>query len=110
MKKGNFIPISIMNIDAKILNKILSKRVREYIKRIIHHDLVGLLLMIQGEFNIENPSIKSIIEKTKTKTKTKKTQLQKPHDYSIRCIANSWINTMPIHNKSRKDQEFKAYT
>jgi hypothetical protein len=54
MKKGNFIPISIMNIDAKILNKILSKRVREYIKRIIHHDLVGLLLMIQGEFNIEN--------------------------------------------------------
>ena len=71
MEKGNFIPISIMNIDAKILNKILSKRVREYIKRIIHHDLVGLLLMIQGEFNIENPSIKSIIEKTKTKTKTK---------------------------------------
>ena len=72
MKKGNFIPISIMNIDAKILNKILSKRVREYIKRINHHDLVGLLLMIQGEFNIENPSIKSIIEKkTKTKTKTK---------------------------------------
>ena len=72
MKKRNFIPISIMNIDAKILNKILSKRVREYIKRINHHDLVGLLLMIQGEFNIENPSIKSIIEKkTKTKTKTK---------------------------------------
>ena len=63
MKKGNFIPISIMNFDAKILNKILSKRVREYIKRIIHHDLVGLLLMIQGEFNIENPSIKYIIEK-----------------------------------------------
>ena len=54
MKKGNFIPISIMNINAKIVNKILSKRVREYIKRIIHHDLVGLLLMIQGEFNIEN--------------------------------------------------------
>ena len=71
MEKGNFIPISIMNIDAKILNKILSKRVREYIKRINHHDLVGLLLMIQGEFNIENPSIKSIIEKKKTKTKQK---------------------------------------
>ena len=71
MKKGNFIPISIMNIDAKILNKILSKRVREYIKRIIHHDLVGLLLMIQGEFNIENPSIKSIIEKQKQKQNKK---------------------------------------
>ena len=77
MKKGNFIPISIMNIDAKILNKILSKRVREYIKRIIHHDLVGLLLMIQGEFNIENPSIKSIIEK-KNKNKTKKLKYKNP--------------------------------
>ena len=79
MKKGNFIPISIMNIDAKILNKILSKRVREYIKRIIHHDLVGLLLMIQGEFNIENPSIKSIIEKkNKNKNKTKKLKYKNP--------------------------------
>ena len=77
MKKGNFIPISIMNIDAKILNKILSKRVREYIKRIIHHDLVGLLLMIQGEFNIENPSIKSIIE-NKNKNKTKKLKYKNP--------------------------------
>ena len=77
MKKGNFIPISIMNIDAKILNKILSKRVREYIKRINNHDLVGLLLMIQGEFNIENPSIKSIIEK-KNKNKTKKLKYKNP--------------------------------
>ena len=69
MKKGLFIPISIMNIGAKILNKIISKRVREYIKKIIHHDLVGLFLMMQGEFNIKNPSIKYIIEK-----KTKKQQ------------------------------------
>ena len=67
MKKGLFIPISIMNIGAKILNKILSKRVREYIKKIIHHDLVGLFLMMQGEFNIKNPSIKYIIEKKKPK-------------------------------------------
>ena len=79
MKKGLFIPISIMNIGAKILNKILSKRVREYIKRINHHDLVGLLLMIQGEFNIENPSIKSIIEKkNKNKNKTKKLKYKNP--------------------------------
>ena len=79
MEKGNFIPISIMNIDAKILNKILSKRVREYIKRINNHDLVGLLLMIQGEFNIENPSIKSIIEKkNKNKNKTKKLKYKNP--------------------------------
>ena len=83
MEKGNFIPISIMNINAKIVNKILSKRVREYIKKIIHHDLVGLFLMMQGEFNIKNPSIKYIIEKKNQRNN--KTQLQKPHDHLIRC-------------------------